>query len=513
MQTLILVASLVGFVALTLGTALFVAAEFSLTALERSTISDDVETRDDRRSRLVQRAHATLSFQLSGAQLGITITTLITGYIAEPVLARILDPALGGLGLSESVASGTSLALALIIATSLSMVLGELIPKNLAIAKPLAVARATAGPMTIFSAAFRWAINGLNGSANWLVRRLGIEPAEELRSARSPQELVSLVRNSARQGSIDENTAALVDRSLKFGELTAEDLMTPRVTVECLDREDTIRDLVMASSRTGHSRFPVVIDGDLDDLVGVVHIKQAFTVAPERAAGTTVESIARPVPRVPASLDGDSLMEQIRADGMELCVVIDEYGGTAGIVTTEDLIEEILGDVTDEHDQERADIAEDGDGYLCSGLLRIDEVTSATGYRAPEGSYDTLGGLIMYCLGRIPEVGDTVDLPNRTASLDGDDEDDDLPPGSDTQWRATVTQMDGRRIDVVSLRPATEPRPADDAAAADGTDAVGAHAVGAAADSTETRSTGTDRTGTVGTQSDPTRTGGDDDGR
>ncbi|MFW0785028.1 hemolysin family protein [Gordonia sp. CPCC 206044] len=461
MEILVIVAGLVGFVALTLGTALFVSAEFSLTALERSTISNDVATRGDRRSRLVQRAHATLSFQLSGAQLGITITTLVTGYIAEPVLARIFDPALTGLGMSDSAASLTSLIAALVIATSLSMVLGELIPKNLAIAKPLAVARATSGPLTIFSAVFRWAINGLNGSANWLVRRMGIEPAEELRSARSPQELVSLVRNSARQGSIDEDTAALVDRSLRFGELTAEDLMTPRVTVECLDRDDTIRDLVIAASRTGHSRFPVVIDGDLDDLVGVVHIKQAFTVAPDRLTETTVATMARGVPRVPASLDGDALMERIRADGMELCVVIDEYGGTAGIVTTEDLIEEILGNVTDEHDHERADVAADGDGFLCSGLLRLDEVADAVGYRAPEGSYDTLGGLIMFCLGRIPDVGDVVDLPSLASAEDDDEPDDASADGTEPSWRATVTQMDGRRVDVVALRPVRDSTESD----------------------------------------------------
>lgn len=457
MEVFLYVVSLVGFVALTLGTALFVAAEFSLTALERSTISDDVERRGDRRSKMVQRAHSTLSFQLSGAQLGITITTLITGYIAEPVLARILLPPLTAAGLSDSVADAISLILALVIATSLSMVLGELIPKNLAISLPLAVARATAGPMTVFSAMFRWAINGLNGSANWLVRRLGIEPSEELRSARSPQELGSLVRNSALQGAIDEDTATLVSRSLRFGELTAEDLMTPRVTVECLESDATIRDLVTACSRTGHSRFPVVRDGDLDELLGVVHIKQAFTVAPEKQLAVNVGTIARQVPTVPTSLDGDALMERIRADGMELCVVIDEYGGTAGIVTTEDLIEEILGDVTDEHDDERADVQVDGDGYLCSGLLRLDELFEATGYRAPDGPYDTLGGLVMAELGRIPAVGDSVELPIR---LVGDESDDDSEPvisPDDTLWQASVTQMDGRRVDVVALRPATVP--------------------------------------------------------
>lgn len=467
MEILLYTASLIGFVALTLGTAICVANEFALTALERSTVESDITRRGDRRSRLVQRAHKTLSFQLSGAQLGITITTLITGYIAEPVLARLFSPAIEATGLGPGATEAIALAIALVLATSLSMVFGELVPKNLAIAKPLAVARATSGPMLFFSSTFRWAINGLNGTANWILRRLGIEPAEELRSARSPQELGSLVRNSARHGAIDEDTAALVSRSLKFGDLTAEDLMTPRVTVECLDRDDTIRDLVEASSRTGHSRFPVVNDGNLDDLVGVVHIKQAFTVPPDRQNTTSVASIARGVPTVPTSLDGDTLMERIRADGMEVCVVIDEYGGTAGIVTTEDVIEEILGDVTDEHDQERADVQDDGDGgYLCAGLLRLDELDEATGYRAPDGPYDTVGGLVMFVLGRIPQVGDTVELPERLPSEIRDDDEEPLLSGNDDIWRATVTQMDGRRVDVVQLKPL--PRTAADSATGDG---------------------------------------------
>ncbi|WLP93272.1 hemolysin family protein [Gordonia sp. NB41Y] len=468
MEIVLYIAGLIGFVALTLGTALFVAAEFSLTALERSVIDADVTARGDRRSRMVQRAHRSLSFQLSGAQLGITITTLITGYIAEPVLASLITPGLEAIGLGASTASGISLALALIIATSLSMVLGELVPKNIAIAHPLSAARATAGPMTIFSLVFTPVIRGLNGTANWVVRRMGIEPAEELRSGRSPQELASLVRNSARQGAIDADTATLVNRSLRFGELTAEDLMTPRVRVDSLDVEATVRDLVVTCARTGHSRFPVVGHGDLDELVGVVHIKQAFTIAPDRQATTLLGEIARPVPRVPTSLDGDALMDFIRTDGMQLCVVIDEYGGAAGIVTTEDLIEEILGDVTDEHDDEYPDVQVDGDGFLCSGLLRTDELADATGYRAPDGSYDTLGGLVMFVLGRIPEVGDTVDLPTRTPIVvvvvadddeDEPDEADPTDPDIERRWRATVTQMDGRRVDVVSLRPVTDDGP------------------------------------------------------
>lgn len=434
--------SLLGFVALTAGTALFVAAEFSLTALERSTV--DSHARDgDRRARQVQKAHRTLSFQLSGAQLGITITTLITGYIAEPVLARLITPALTGVGMSETLAHGISLTIALILATSLSMVYGELVPKNIAISRPLATARFTAGPQAAFSMVFKWLINGLNGAANWVVRRFGIEPAEELRSARSPQELGSLVRTSAKRGALDQRTAQLVDRSLQFGERTAEELMTPRVRIETLDTTDTVADLIAVASRTGFSRFPI-IDGDLDNTMGIVHIKQAFTVPALSRRTTLMHELAKVVPVVPASLDGDEVLERVRADGMQVALVVDEYGGTAGMITLEDLIEEILGDVRDEHDEHDLDVARSGEGWSCSGLLRIDEVSHATGYSAPEGEYDTLGGLVLTQLGRIPNEGDEVALPEV-----GVDE-TELDQGG---WIAKVLRMDGRRIDRVLLTP------------------------------------------------------------
>ncbi|GGN68153.1 hemolysin family protein [Nocardia rhizosphaerihabitans] len=437
MSTVLTVLSLIGFVALTLGTALFVAAEFSLTALERSTVEAAARA-GDVRSRLVKQAHHTLSFQLSGAQLGITITTLVTGFIAEPVLARLLDPLLDAAGLSPSAAHGVALVLALVLATSLSMIYGELVPKNIAIAKPMATARLTAGPMIGFSVMFKWLIRFLNGSANWIVRRLGIEPAEELRSARSPQELGSLVRTSALRGAMDQRTALVMDRSLEFGERSAEDLMTPRVKVESLDRDDTIADLIAASARTGYSRFPV-IDGDLDNTLGVVHVKQAFVHPVHLRKKIPLSRLAVAVPIVPASLDGDDVMERVRADGMQVALVVDEYGGTAGLVTMEDLIEEILGDVRDEHDEEERDVRRVSDGWDCSGLMRIDEVSRATGYEAPEGEYETLGGLVLTQLGRIPATGDEVVLPESRGSGGG--------------WIARVERMDGRRIDRVRLIP------------------------------------------------------------
>src|SRR5215470_18120666 len=315
MSALLGAVGVLALIVLTATMAVFVAAEFSLTALDRSQIDAHVEAVGDQRSRRVQRAHRTLSFQLSGAQLGITITTLLTGFVAEPALATLLAPGLTALGLPPGAATGTALLLALVLATALSMVFGELVPKNLAIARPLPTARAVAGIQTRFSATFRWVIAGLNNSANWIVQRLGVEPAEVLRSARS-----------------------------------AEELMTPRVKVESLRADATVADLVTLAVRTGFSRFPVH-EGDLDQIRGVVHVKQIFGIPAGERDRRQVASLARPALTVPESLDGDALLDRLRGSGLQFAVVVDEYGGTAGIVTLEDLVEEIVGDVRDEHDR------------------------------------------------------------------------------------------------------------------------------------------------------------------
>ena len=390
MSVVAILLSLLGFILLTLGTAVFVAAEFSLTALERSTVDANART-GGRRDKMVQRAHRTLSFQLSGAQIGISITTLITGYLAEPLIARLLAPVLAAAGLPERWIDGSALILSLLIATSVSMVFGELVAQYLAVAVPLRTARVVAGPQVMFSTLFTPLIQLTNGTANWVLKRFGIEPADELRSARSPQELVSLVRTSARQGSLDQTTAALVDRSLQFGARTAEDLMTPRSKIESLEADDTVADLVAMVRETGHSRFPVT-RGDLDETIGIVHLKQVFEVPHAERERTRLAVLARPVPVVPSTLDGDALMSQIRASGLQTALVADEYGGIAGMVTVEDLIEEIVGDIRDEHDEETPDVERVGDGWRVSGLLRIDEVAEATDFRAPEGDYETIGG-------------------------------------------------------------------------------------------------------------------------
>jgi CBS domain containing-hemolysin-like protein len=437
--TLILLA-LLGFVVLTAGTALFVAAEFSLTALERSTVDANART-GGRRDKLVQRAHRTLSFQLSGAQVGISITTLITGYLAEPLLAHLFAPLFGALAVSTDVADGLALAAALLIATSVSMVFGELVAQYLAVAKPLPTARVVSGPQLLFSMVTTPLIKMTNGTANWILRRLGIEPAEELRSARSPQELVSLVRNSARAGSLDLATATLVDRSLRFGTRTAEELMTPRSKIEALKSDDTVADLVDKAMETGYSRFPIV-EGDLDETVGIVHVKQVFEVPRADRPHTKLATLVQLVSTVPSTLDGDAVMAQIRANGLQTALVVDEYGGTAGMVTVEDLIEEIVGDVRDEHDDATPDVVEMRNGWQVSGLMRIDEVDTETPFRAPEGEYETIGGLVLQELGHIPVEGESVTLSEF---------DPDTALDRPVHWLATVERMDGRRIDLITL--------------------------------------------------------------
>ncbi|MBB5157905.1 hemolysin family protein [Saccharopolyspora phatthalungensis] len=424
---------------LTLGTGLAVAAEFSLTSLERSTVDAHARRVGDRRARAVQRAHRTLSFQLSGAQVAITLTTLVTGYVAEPLIGDLIQPLLTGVGLAGDAAEAVSLAAALLLATTLSMVFGEMVPKNLAIARPLPTARAVSGYHAGFSRVFRWLIDGMNNSANWVVRRFGIQPQEELRSARSPEELGSIVRSSAEQGTLDEATAELMDRSLRFGDRSAEELMTPRVRVESLSADDSVVDLLDLARRSGFSRFPVQGD-DLDQVHGVVHVKQAFGVPASARRSTPVGSLARPVPTVPATLDGDALLNTLRGSGLQLAVVVDEYGGTAGIVTLEDVVEEIIGDVRDEHDRrEIPAVRRTGEGtWIISGLLRPDELAEATGVGLPEGDYETVAGFVLAQLGRIPEPDDHLSVGEQVL---------------------TVTRMDRHRIAELRLEdtPASDP--------------------------------------------------------
>ncbi|MBV7695567.1 hemolysin family protein [Streptomyces sp. TRM70350] len=398
---------------LILANGFFVAAEFGLVTVDRPD-AEKAAAEGDRRARRVVESLKELSFQLSGTQLGITITSLVVGMLAEPALAQLLDGPLTAVGIPDGAVSGVAVALGMLLASAVQMVVGELVPKNWAVSRPLQVARFVAGPQHLFARVFRPVIAGLNAVANRLVRTLGVEPTEELASARTPDELVSLARHSARAGALEQDTADLFVRTLSLGELTAQHVMTPRVKVSALQSSATAEDVVNLTRATGLSRFPVYRDR-IDEIVGMVHLKDALAVsAPERLR-TPVGRIAKPPLLVPETLPVRPLLARLRSE-QPIAVVVDEYGGTAGVVTLEDIVEEIVGEVRDEHDgHDLPELSsappEDGrPAWDADGSCRVDTLRRM-GLDVPEGPYDTVAGLVADLLGRIPAVGDRAELP------------------------------------------------------------------------------------------------------
>ena len=412
---------------LTVGTGLFVASEFALVNLDRADLEARRKAGESRLSITINALRIT-STHLSSAQLGITLTTLLTGYAMEPAISSLLRPVFTAWGWPESIASPVAVIIAVSFATILSMILGELIPKNFALAIPRQTAKLVMPFQVAFTMVFRPAIVVLNGSANGVLRLIGIEPKEELSGARTAEELSSLVRRSALAGVLEEDTASLLDRSLTFARLSAADVMTPRPSIHALAVDDSADDVIQLARRTGHSRFPVY-DESMDDIVGIVHLKAAVGVPRERRSDVPAAALATEPLRVPEAVHLDTLVSELRARGYQMAIVVDEYGGTAGVVTLEDLVEEIVGEVLDEHDRRRAGIVRGENSLTFPGDLRPDEVLDRTGIRIPEGDvYDTVGGYIMSVLERIPVVGDTLDVEDGT--LD-------------------VQRMDGRRVDRV----------------------------------------------------------------
>lgn len=398
-------------IVLTAGTALFVASEFALVTLDPSLVDRAAADSGDRRTMSVGKALRQLSTQLSGAQVGITLTTILLGYTAEPALADLLSGPLRSTPLAHGAATAAAATVSLVVVNVMSMVFGELVPKNLALSSPMATARAVVPFQRAFTAMLRPLIAVLNSSANTLLRSLGVEPREELSGGRSAQELVSLVRRSAEVGTLDHGTATLLANSIELDTLTAVDVMTDRTRMVVVRRDDTAADVVAKARATGHSRFPVIGDSH-DDIVGLVHLRRAIAVPYERRGEVPAPALMDPAPRVPETVALGPLLVELREYGLQMAVVADEYGGTAGIVTLEDVVEELVGDVADEHDPRRAGVHRVGDGvWSVPGLLRPDELAERTGVVVPEeGTYETLGGLVMACLGRVPREGDVVEV-------------------------------------------------------------------------------------------------------
>lgn len=434
-ELLLLLASLV----LILACGAFVAAEFAFVTVDRSSVDREAEG-GDRRARGVRSALSRLSTHLSAAQVGITVTNLIIGFLAEPSISRLIDGPLEAVGVSARAVTGVAVAIAFLIANGLTMVFGELVPKNLAIARPLATAKAVQGFQRGFTGVIEPIVRVTNGTANAILRRIGVEPQEELASARSPEELGSLVRRSAEQGTLAEPTADLLAKSLEFGEHRADDAMTPRVKVATIGPDEPVMAVVEAARQSGRSRFPVVAEGS-EMVEGVVHVKHAVGVPYESRGTVTVREVMVDPVLVPSTMELDPLLSELRKTGLQIAVVVDEFGSFDGIVTLEDLIEEIVGEVRDEHDRQEDPVRETGNGiWGISGLLRPDEVDDRTGLILPENEeYETVAGLIGFELGRVPGRGDVVTVEATDAEH------------RPLLARLTVLRMDGLRVDRVRL--------------------------------------------------------------
>lgn len=423
-------------VLLTIGTGFFVASEFALVNLDRS----DLEARQARGEKRLGPTIAALkitSTHLSSAQLGITLTTLLTGYTMEPAISMLLAGPLAAIGLPGAAVPVIGTVTAIVVATLLSMIVGELVPKNFALALPRQTATFVIPFQSLFTTVFRPAVSLLNNTANALLRTVGIEPKEELSGARTAEELASLVRRSAKQGSLEADTATLLSRTLAFAQHTAADVMTPRPRVASVERGGSALDVIALARRTGFSRFPV-IDDSIDDIVGIVHVKQAVAVPHDRRPDVPVSALQSEALRVPETMMLDTLLAELRGRGYQMAVVVDEYGGTAGVATLEDLVEELVGEVSDEHDRVLVGVVRSRDWLTFPGMLRPDELRDRAGVAVPDdGPWETVGGYLMAELGRLPSVGDTVEIDAGVFR---------------------VERLDGRRIDRVRFTP----RPADE---------------------------------------------------
>ena len=392
------------------------AAEFSLVAVERARI-DAASEAGEKSARRVRRLQESLTRHLSGAQFGITLAALLLGFVAEPTVARILS--------GDAHATGASVALAIGTATVLHLVVAEQVPKYVALAIPERTALALAPAIIAYGVATRLLVDLLNRTANAIVRLLGVEPKGQIQASRTLDELEDLIETSADDGSIDPDEATLLRRSIRFADKTAADALVPRVAIEALQRDEPATALVQLSLDSGHSRFPVY-GVDLDDIVGVVHVKSLYGRPAAERGRVPVADLMHEVLAVPETRELEDVLADMRVRRNQLAVVVDEHGGTAGIITLEDILEEILGEIGDETDRVEVRTRSEAQGStVVSGRLNLDEVEEATGFRVPEGPYETLAGFVVARMGYLPEVSDMV-------VFDG--------------WRIEVVAVDGHRV-------------------------------------------------------------------
>lgn len=420
--------------------AFFVAAEIALLAARRARIEERAEA-GDARAVIAAKMLGELSVTFSGAQLGITMASLGLGYVAEPAVATVFANLLGETALPEALQNGLAFAIALAIVVFLHMVIGEMAPKNLALARAEDVSMKLARPFRAFVWILRPLILFLNWLGNLLVRAVGVQPVDEHDLAQTPAELALALRESVDEGTVTVLEGRVLSAALQLGSIDAEAAMTPRTDLVMTGADEPAGAVIRLSERTGFTRFPV-FRGDHDEIVGLVHVKDVLILEPGDVDGVTVGDLMRPVMVVPESRDLEALLTDMRDERAHATLVVDEYGATIGMVTMEDVLEELVGEISDEFD-EAEHVRSVGDRqWTVDGLLRRDELRRLTGLQLPEGETETINGWLMEDLGRLVRRGDEV-------HHDG--------------WSLRVVDLNGRRAGTVAVRaPDVAPGTRDD---------------------------------------------------
>ncbi|MBI4545516.1 MAG: HlyC/CorC family transporter [Gemmatimonadetes bacterium] len=427
---------------LVLANAFFVAAEFGLVGARRTRM-DALQRAGNRRARLANEAIRHLDLYISGTQLGITLASLGLGWVGESTLAAVMQQAFSGLADPWNAIARHSVAatVAFIFITFLHIVLGELAPKSLALLFPESVSLWTAGPLIAFSRVFSPFIALLNGAANLLLRALGLRAPTELERVHRPEEIEMLLTQSYQHGLLREEPVEMIRGVFDLSETTAAEVMTPRTEMVAVPAGATVEEAADIVLDAGHSRVPVY-EGSLDRIVGVVRARDVWRA--QREGQESLAELVRPVPFVPDSKPIEGLLREMQEAQVHMAVVVDEFGGTAGIVTLEDLVEEIVGEIRDEHEEVSPEIEETAAGdILLDGTVAVSDLNARYGLNLPEEDYTTVAGYVMGILGRIARAGDEVGFAG---------------------GRLRVTAMDRRRIGRLALllSPNHLPAPASD---------------------------------------------------
>ena len=428
-------------VVLLLTNGYFTALEISLLAARRGRIEEAAES-GDRSAQAAMRALRELPVTFSGAQLGITASSLGLGATAEPALAALFAELFEGARLPTGVVPIAAVAAALTLMVFLHMVIGDMAPKNVAIARAEQVAMRLARPFGWFAAVLRPLIMLLNRATNALVRLVGVEPVDERQLVHTPQELALALAESHDVGTIAPQDARLMDAVLRLASIDAEAAMTARVDLHAVEDTAPVAELLELALETGHTRIPVYHD-DLDHIVGILHVKDVLMRDDDELESLDMADLLRPIPAVPESRDLEQLLRDMLDDRAHAVLVVDEFGGTAGVLTLEDVLEELVGEIADEFDDVEHTAGGEEQRWVVSGTVRRDEARRSTGVRLADSEAETVSGWMVERLGRLPQVGDRVVTP------DG--------------WELTVLELEGRRAGRIEVRaPVHHPDSADE---------------------------------------------------